>query len=46
MAYYSDPDVLTVSLHQQACYPTDTGNVGRPARVPARAPTSTSPSAT
>ncbi len=27
MAYYADPDVLTISLHQQACYPTDTGGL-------------------
>jgi acetoin utilization deacetylase AcuC-like enzyme len=27
LAYYANPDVLTISLHQQACYPKDTGDL-------------------
>ena len=27
MAYYADPNVLTISLHQEACYPLDSGDV-------------------
>jgi len=27
MANYADPDVLTVSLHQQGCYPTESGDL-------------------
>lgn len=26
MAYYADPDVLTISLHQEGCYPMDSGS--------------------
>ncbi|MCB2117549.1 MAG: class II histone deacetylase [Rhodobacteraceae bacterium] len=26
--YYDRPDTLTISLHQEACYPTDTGHAG------------------
>lgn len=27
MAFYADPDVLTISLHQDTCYPTDSGTL-------------------
>lgn len=26
MAYYADPNVLTISLHQEGCYPMDSGS--------------------
>jgi acetoin utilization deacetylase AcuC-like enzyme len=27
MAYYAEPNVLTISLHQERCYPVDSGDV-------------------
>jgi acetoin utilization deacetylase AcuC-like enzyme len=27
IAYYADPDVLTISVHQEACYPVDSGGL-------------------
>ena len=40
-AFYEDPDVLTISLHQDHCFPPGSGPSRRPARATARAATST-----
>ena len=42
-AFYDDPSVLTISLHQDGCFPLFSGDARRTtARAPGPAPTSTS----
>jgi acetoin utilization deacetylase AcuC-like enzyme len=36
IAYYADPDVLTISLHQEACYPVDSGDLSDTGDGPGR----------
>ena len=40
--FWDDPDTLVVSLHQDRCYPPDTGSVGERGGEVRSAPTSTS----